>query len=240
MLIIPAIDLMNGRCVRLKQGRFDEATRYGDPLAQLAGFARAGAEWVHVVDLDGARDGARRQSRLIAELAQRAPLKIQCGGGVRSRADVETLLEASVARVVVGSTAVKAPQSVSAWIDEFGPEKICCAFDVAAGDRGFEVRVYGWTEGSGIDLNEAINAYGGTNLKHVLITDIARDGVLSGPNVALMKNVARRHLSLKAQASGGVSSLDDLAALRAAGADAAIIGRALYENCFTLEDALAG
>lgn len=107
MLIIPAIDLMNGRCVRLKQGRFDEATRYGDPLAQLAGFARAGAEWVHVVDLDGARDGARRQSRLIAELAQRAPLKIQCGGGVRSRADVETLLEASVARVVVGSTAVK-------------------------------------------------------------------------------------------------------------------------------------
>lgn len=241
MMIIPAIDLIGGRCVRLKQGRFDDATLYGDPLAQLSEFASQGAEWVHIVDLDGARDGARRQSALIGELAEKAYVKIQCGGGVRARDDVVRLLDAGASRVVVGSMAVKDVGAVIDWIGEFGAERICCAFDGAENENGaFEVRVHGWAEGAGVTLDDAISAYDQAQLAHILVTDIARDGVLTGPNISLIAGLRKRFAKLRIQASGGVSSLEDLAALRAARADAVIVGRALYEKRFTLEDALAG
>lgn len=239
MLIIPAIDLMDGRCVRLLHGDFDRATRYGDPIGQLAEFERAGAGWAHIVDLDGAKSGARRQPELIARLAASSRMQIQCGGGVRTRGDLTALFDAGVARVVVGSAAVTASAEVNRWIEEFGAEKICCAFDVRADAGGvWRVATDGWAKDAGLSLDSALTAYPEGGLKHVLVTDISRDGALTGPNVALLKSVIEKRPDLRVQASGGVSSLDDLNALAAAGADAVIIGRALYERKFTLEAAL--
>jgi phosphoribosylformimino-5-aminoimidazole carboxamide ribotide isomerase len=238
MLILPAIDLIEGRCVRLLHGRFDQATRYGDPAAQIAAFAAAGASWVHVVDLDGAKAGAPRQTALIAQLA-RAGVKLQSGGGVRTRADIELLLAAGVARVVVGSAAARDPELARLWLHEFGAERICCAFDVRGNAGGYEVATEAWREGSGVELTELLARFGDA-LIHALITDISRDGAMTGPNTELIAGVTRAYPALQVQGSGGVSCLQDLRALRQAGAAGAIVGRALYERAFTLEDALAG
>ena len=239
MLIYPAIDLRGGRCVRLAQGDFDAETRYGDPVEQACRFAEAGAEWIHVVDLDGARAGAARQSDLIAVIVEAAGVNVQCGGGVRSAEDVSALLDIGVARVVIGSAAVKRPAEVSGWIGRFGPDRICAAFDGRAGAGGFAIAAEGWTEGSGVMLNDAIERFAGAGLRHALVTDVTRDGMLSGPNTALYRDLAARFSGLAVQASGGVAALSDLRALKTAGAQAAIVGRALYENRFTLEEALA-
>lgn len=240
MLIIPAIDLQNGKCVRLAQGRFEDVTQYGDPLPQLAVFAGAGARWVHVVDLDGARLGQPAQHDAIGRLAANGAVLIQSGGGVRERAHVEALLSAGVARVVIGSAAIRRPDDVAAWIADFGLARICCAFDVREVDDGFEVVIDGWTRDGGVSLERALDFYPPGALRHILVTDISRDGVLTGPNVALMHTLARLRPDLKVQASGGVATLDDLAQLRTTGAAAAIVGRALYEKRFSLEAALAG
>ncbi len=241
MLIIPAIDLIEGRCVRLLQGRFDQATVYGDPFEQLAAFEAAGAEWVHIVDLDGAKDGARRQTSLAGRLSAASGVKIQCGGGVRRKDDLAALFDAGVARVVIGSTAVKQPEEVRHWIEEFGADKICCAFDVRIEEKGAAaVATHGWKETGETSLGDALACYPAGALKHILVTDISRDGALSGPNVALTARLVKDRGDLEIQASGGVSSLADLGALRAAGAAGAIVGKALYEARFTLEDALAG
>jgi len=239
MLIFPAIDMMGGKCVRLSLGKFDDATTYGDPAAQLAEFTAKGATWVHVVDLDGARQGKPVQHSALRALARQTDVKIQCGGGVRVREDVERLLDAGVARVVVGSAALKRPDDVRDWIAAFGAEHICCAFDVRPMRGDFEVVVHGWAEDGGATLSTALGRYPTDSLKHVLATDVSRDGVLSGPNLALMSSLAHARPDFAVQASGGVSSLDDLRALQETGAAAAIVGRALYEKRFTLEDALA-
>jgi phosphoribosylformimino-5-aminoimidazole carboxamide ribotide isomerase len=239
MLIIPAIDLKEGVCVRLMQGRFDDVTDYGDPFVRLRSFADAGATWVHIVDLDGARLGRPAQHDLIARLAGETGLKVQCGGGVRSREHVETLLSAGVARVVIGSAVVREPKNVRSWIEEFGVEKICAALDVRRDADDWEVVIHGWTAGAGVSLGGAFAEFPPNALAHILVTDVSRDGALTGPNVSLMQEIQRLRPDLTLQASGGVSSLNDLRTLRAAGAGAAIVGRALYERCFTLEAALA-
>jgi phosphoribosylformimino-5-aminoimidazole carboxamide ribotide isomerase len=239
MVIIPAIDLKGGACVRLMQGRFDQVTDYGEPFARLGDFAAAGAAWVHIVDLDGARLGAPAQHDLIARLAGDTPLHVQCGGGVRSREHIETLLDAGAARVVVGSAAIGDPAAAQDWIGEFGADRICVALDVRREADLWQVAINGWTVGSGVTLSDALDAYAPGTLLHVLVTDVSRDGALSGPNVALMKEIRSQRPDLELQASGGASTLDDLAALRDVGASAAIVGRALYEGRFTLEDALA-
>lgn len=239
MLIYPAIDIRAGRCVRLSQGDFNAETRYGDPVAQALAFADAGAQWIHVVDLDGARDGAARQRSLIAAIVGSARAKVQCGGGVRSAEDVAALLDLGVARVVAGSAAVKRPEEVCRWIERFGAERICAAFDGRAGAAGFMIAAEGWTEASGVRLDEGILRLAGAGLRHVLITDVARDGLLAGANAALYADLVQRFPGLAVQASGGVAELSDLAALKRTGAAGAIVGRALYEKRFTLEDALA-
>lgn len=239
MLIIPAIDLIGGRCVRLLRGDFDAVTEYGDPLAQIAAFANAGARWTHVVDLDGAKQKASAQRALIARLAGATDLALQVGGGVREAGDVDALLRSGVARVVIGSAAARRPADVRAWIGDFGVERICCAFDVRRNGDAFEVAVDGWTASGGLTLDAALALYPTDALRHVLITDISRDGALSGPNVDLIADIVAKRPDLVIQASGGVAQLSDLPALRAAGAGAVIIGRALYEQRFTLEQALA-
>lgn len=239
MLILPAIDMLDGRCVRLSRGQFDDATTYGDPLEQFTQFEAAGAEWVHVVDLDGAREGRPVQHAALGRLAQNTRVKIQCGGGVRQWAHVQALLDAGVSRVVIGSVAVTRPNEVRDWIASFGSECICCAFDARPVGDDFEVMMKGWTESGGATLSQALALYPPGALKHALVTDVSRDGVLGGPNVELLRAMVKSRPDLMLQASGGVSSLAEIKALHATGAAAAIVGRALYERQFTLGDALA-
>lgn len=240
MIVYPAIDLRAGVCVRLMHGRFDQVTEYDvDPSARLAAFVDEGAAWVHIVDLDGAEAGRAVQHTLIGALARGSRAKIQSGGGVRAVADVERLLDAGVARVVVGSLAVTAPETVAGWLVRFGPERLTLAFDVRVGDDGVPTpSLKGWTQAAGMDLWAALDRYPAGTLIHVLVTDVGRDGALTGPNLDLLSEVRRRRPDLKVQASGGVSSLEDLRAAETIGCDGAIVGRAIYEGRFTARQAI--
>jgi phosphoribosylformimino-5-aminoimidazole carboxamide ribotide isomerase len=234
MILYPAMDLIGGRIVRLRQGRFDEVTFYPpSPAEALAGFAAAGASWAHVVDLDGAREGRPVQHGLLAELARSSPLKLQVAGGVRSAEHVATLLDAGAARVVVGSLAVRDPAAVTALLDRFGPERITLSLDVRMIDGEPEVATHGWQENSGRSLWEVAALYPGA--RHLLLTDIGRDGMLEGPNHVLLAEAVRRLPHLAVQASGGVTSLGDLRQLTTAGA---ILGRAMWEGRLDLRGAL--
>ena len=240
MIVYPAIDLRHGVCVRLMHGRFDQVTEYDAvPAARLAAFVAEGATWVHIVDLDGAEAGRAMQHALIGELAASIDVKIQSGGGVRAVEDVERLLAAGVSRVVIGSMAVSNPVVVAGWLERFGAECLTLAFDVRVGDDGVPTpSLKGWTEAAGLDLWAALDRYSAGLLRHVLITDVGRDGALTGPNLDLLAEVIRRRPDLRVQASGGVSSLDDLTAAKGIGCDGAIIGRAIYEGRFSARDAI--
>ncbi len=238
MLLIPAIDLRNGGCVRLFQGDFGAETRYQqEPAELLARYRSFGAPWLHVVDLDGAKDGALANRAVIVELARLGGIKLQVGGGVRSASVIENLLGAGVQRVVVGSAAIETPGEVAGWIERFGPERVCLAFDVRIDADGVpKPRTRGWTEGSGISLWDALEPFSSVGLKHVLCTDIARDGALTGPNTALYRDARTRFPGLLWQASGGVRDATDLAALARVGAAAAVSGKALLEDRITPEE----
>ena len=240
MIVYPAIDLRGGKCVRLMHGRFDQVTEYDpDPIARLTAFANEGAQWVHVVDLDGAEAGRAVQHDLIGRLAATHLAHIQSGGGVRSVEDVERLLTAGVSRVVVGSLAVTKPEAVAEWLARFGPERLTLAFDVRVGENGIPTpALKGWTEAAGFDLWTAVDRYPAGTLSHVLVTDVGRDGALTGPNLDLLAEVVRRRPELKVQASGGVATLEDLKACADIGCDGAITGRAIYEGRFTVSQAI--
>jgi len=239
VIVYPAIDLKDGVCVRLMHGRFDQVTRYDEvPAARLAAFAGEAAEWVHIVDLDGAEAGRALQHGLIGELAASVAVKIQSGGGVRSEADVERLLEAGVSRVVVGSLAVTKSDEVIGWLERFGSERLTLALDVKYEDGVPVPALKGWTQSAGVDLWSVLDRYPSDLLTHVLMTDVGRDGALTGPNLDLLGEALARRPELKIQASGGVASLDDLTAARDLGCDGAIVGRAIYEGRFTVAEAL--
>ncbi len=238
MILLPAIDLLGGRCVRLAQGDFARETSYSDdPAAALAGFAAGGAEEAHLVDLDGARAGAPRQHGLFARLAGATPLRLQVAGGVRSRKHVETLLKAGVARVVIGSLALSAPATVADMLRDLGPDRITLALDVRIGDGVAMVATHGWERGSGRDIDDVLSDF--PEVRHLLVTDISRDGMLSGPNCDLMRDLATRYPTIELQASGGVATLADLPAMRATGARRAIVGKAIWENRFTVSEGVA-
>jgi phosphoribosylformimino-5-aminoimidazole carboxamide ribotide isomerase len=239
MILYPAIDLLDGRVVRLARGDFDAVTDYeSDPADIAARYADAGADWLHVVDLSGARDGTRRQTGVLRKLAA-AGLKLQTGGGVRTHEDVAALLDAGAERVVVGSLAVTSPELVLGWIEHFGAERIAAAFDVQVEAGVAWPTVSGWTKRASENLPALLKRYRRSGLSHALVTDISRDGMLTGPNTELYQTLVTTFPGIAWQASGGVSSLEDLVALKAAGADGAIIGKALYEGRFTLEEAFA-
>lgn len=234
MIVYPAMDLMRGRVVRLRQGRFDESRTYAaEPETALRRFAAAGAQWAHVVDLDGARAGEPVQPELIAQLAGAVPLRLQVGGGIRSHEHVRRLLGAGVQRVVVGSLAVREPELVRDLIAEFGAERITLALDVRVTAGEPQVALSGWTEDSGLTLWAVAERFPAA--RHLLLTDIGRDGELSGPNFELLDEAVERLPHLEVQASGGVSSLADLDRLRTAGA---IVGKAIWEGRVRLEEAL--
>lgn len=238
MRLIPAIDLKAGHCVRLLHGDFARETRYGaDPQSLLAKYRAWGAGWLHVVDLDGAKDGSLGNRALIAQLAAQHAVKLQVGGGLRDLAAVTQMLDLGAARVVIGSAAVTRAEQVRAWLGHVGAERMTLAFDVRLDDGGVpRVATHGWQQQSDLTLWNALEAFSGTALTHVLCTDVARDGALSGSNVELYREAARRHPQIQWQASGGIRDARDLHALAAAGAAAAISGKALLEELIPLED----
>jgi len=195
---------------------------------------------LHLVDLTGAKDPAKRQIPLLTTLLRGVSVPVQVGGGIRHRDDVAALLAAGATRVVVGSTAVKQPEAVKAWFTEFGADAIVLALDVRidAANRK-EVAISGWQEAAGVTLEEVISGYQSVGLKHVLCTDISRDGTLSGSNVALYKEVSDAFPDIAFQSSGGIGSLADIAALRGSGAQGVIVGRALLEDKFTVAEAIS-
>jgi phosphoribosylformimino-5-aminoimidazole carboxamide ribotide isomerase len=239
MQLIPAIDLRGGRCVRLLQGRFDAETVYAvDPLEVLDRYLALGARQIHVVDLDGAREGSQANRSAIARIAARAPAGgVQVGGGVRSRAVVDELLALGVARVVIGSVAVTAPDEVALWLRDPGAERIVLAFDVRLDEGGTpRLATHGWERQTETSLWDAVERYLPAGLQHVLCTDVARDGAMSGPNLALYAEAVRRFPGIDWQASGGVSRAADLHALAATGVAAVISGRALLEGRLVAEE----
>ena len=239
MIVIPSIDLRGGRCVRLLKGDFAAETQYDlDPLQLAARYHTLGASWLHVVDLDGARDGMLANRDMILDIARTLPaLQVQVGGGVRHRSVVADLLLAGVARVAVGSAAVETPDEVRRWMLEFGADRVCLAFDINIDANGLPLlKTRGWRESTSLSLWDALGLYLPYGLRHVLCTDIARDGALQGANVALYTEAAARFPGIQWQASGGVSSAGDLAALSRCGAAAAISGKALLEGRISTEE----
>jgi phosphoribosylformimino-5-aminoimidazole carboxamide ribotide isomerase len=238
MVLIPSIDLRGGACVRLLKGDFAAETRYELSAHELLQrYRKLGANWLHVVDLDGAREGKLGNLKLIHALARQSGLRLQVGGGVRSDDLIKDLLRHAVARVVIGSAAVERVAEVHEWLEEFGPQRICLAFDVGFNALGVpQVRTRGWQQQTALSLWDALAEYAGTPLRHVLCTDIERDGALTGPNLELYGEALRRFPHIQWQASGGIASGADLAALAACGVAAAISGKALLEERISLEE----
>jgi phosphoribosylformimino-5-aminoimidazole carboxamide ribotide isomerase len=238
MLLIPSIDLRGGRCVRLLQGDFKAETRYElEPHELLARYRQLGASWLHIVDLDAARDGTLINRTLIHRLASQRAVHLQVGGGVREPSAIEELLAHGVARVVVGSAAVERPQEVGAWLQRYGPERLCVALDVRHDGAGVpRLHTRGWQQQSALSLWDALPPLTSAGLRHVLCTDIARDGAMAGPNLTLYREALERFAGILWQASGGIARGADLAALAEAGVPAAISGKALLEERIPLEE----
>jgi phosphoribosylformimino-5-aminoimidazole carboxamide ribotide isomerase len=232
MLLIPSIDLRAGRCVRLREGDFATETAYSiEPAALAARYRALGARWLHVVDLDGAKDGLAVNTPTIMGLARDASIRLQVGGGVRRAVVIEALFSAGVARVVIGTAAVERPDEVATWLREFGAERICLAFDVRSAHGGEpQVRTEGWTRDAATSLSQAIAPFPIAGLKHVLCTDIGRDGTLRGPNIRLYRECVEQFPALRWQASGGIRDGHDLGALRRTGVAAAVTGTALLKD----------
>jgi len=240
MILIPAIDLLDGRCVRLLHGDFGQVTHYPSGAAELAEtYAEAGAKWLHVVDLAASRDGADADTMALFRLLGQAPQQVQTGGGVRKADDISKRLQAGAARVVVGSLSVTDSPRFAGWLTQFGADSLVAALDVRIDDDGVPwPRIHGWTDRGDRDMWQVLDELVAGGLKHLLCTDISRDGALSGPNVELYSDITRRYPELQLQASGGVSGLDDLRRLRPTGASGVITGKALLEKRFSVNEAL--
>jgi phosphoribosylformimino-5-aminoimidazole carboxamide ribotide isomerase len=240
MKIYPAIDIRDGKVVRLKQGRFEDMTVYADdPLEVARDFERQGARLLHVVDLDAAKAGFPIQLRTLEALARGTSLEIQAGGGIRSLDDAARVLEFGMDRVVIGSLAVMQPKIFKKILKALGADRVTLGLDLQADEDGtFYVAISGWQEQSRIKAADLLDPLLDEGLQQVLCTDIARDGMLEGPNHSLYQYLANTYPSLSFLASGGVRNASDLRTLQRDGAGGAIIGRALYEGRLSLEEAL--
>lgn len=238
MEVIPAIDLLGGRCVRLHQGDFARVTEYErDPLELAAAYRAAGARRLHVVDLDGARTGSPANSAIIGALAAGSGLAVQAGGGIRTQTRLEALLAAGAERVVIGSVAVGDPRSVIEWIDAHGAERVVLAFDVSLQEGRDPVALtHGWQEASGESLWNLLESYLTAGARHFLCTDVGRDGTLTGPNVGLYAECVRRFPQARLIASGGIAGAADLPLLAATGVAGVVTGKALLDGRLTLEE----
>lgn len=238
MRLIPAIDLRAGRCIRLLQGEFEKETVYRDDAVQLAvEYRDLGADWLHVVDLDGAKGEGQDNRALLVELAAVEGLRLQVGGGIRDATFAAELLSRGVERLVVGSLAVTQPQELVRWLQRFGPDKVVLALDVRLDQGGVPmIATHGWRRQSELSLWTLLERFNDHGLIHVLTTDIGRDGALSGPNLGLYQEALKRYPHIDWQASGGIRDGADLEALSALGLAAAISGRALLEKRLTAKE----
>lgn len=240
-MIIPALDLIDGKVVRLHQGDYAKQRDYDDnPLTRYQQYEKDGAKLLHLVDLTGAKDPSARQIPLLKKLVACVNVPVQVGGGIRTEDDVKSLLDAGASRVVIGSTAVSQPEMVKTWFEHYGADAIVLALDVRIDKQGKKwVAVSGWQENSLYTLEDIIKLYQSVGLKHVLCTDISRDGTLAGSNVELYKEISQRFPDILFQASGGIGDLQDIADLPASGVAGIIVGRALLEGKFTLKEAIS-
>jgi len=238
MQVIPAIDLQAGKCVRLFQGDFDQCTEYSDdPVAVAQKFQGMGFACLHIVDLDGARSGRQDNLEIVAAIARESNLAIQLGGGVRDEKTILSWLDAGVTRIIIGSAAVTYPESVRDWCRQFGADRIVLALDVRLEDSEVpRLTTHGWTRTTDITLWQCVDNFQAVGLRHVLCTDVSRDGAMSGPNAGLYAEFVGRYPTIQLQASGGVRHIGDLTRLRSIGADSAITGRALLEGQITEQE----
>jgi phosphoribosylformimino-5-aminoimidazole carboxamide ribotide isomerase len=241
LILFPAIDVKDGRCVRLEQGDFDRATTFADdPAEQAIVWEKAGASFIHVVDLDGAREGTGRNEPVVAKIAASVSIPIQVGGGIRCMADAEKKLALGVARIILGTAAVRDPDFVREAVRVYGGDKIVVGVDAKNG----RVAVQGWGELSEIEADELCARIRDIGIRSVVYTDIAKDGMMAGPNLAATRKIVElgnfgEFGELGVIASGGIASLSDLRAVRDIGAVGAIIGKALYRGAIDLKEAIA-
>jgi phosphoribosylformimino-5-aminoimidazole carboxamide ribotide isomerase len=235
--IIPAIDLQDGKCVRLFQGEFDKTTQYSaDPTAIAREFTAMNVETLHIVDLDGARSGKPLNNTIVTAITQETTINVQLGGGIRHRNDVAHWLKLGVSRCVIGSVAIDDPQTVLAWIEEFGTQAMVLALDVRLIDNTPTLTTHGWTNATGTSLWDCLDRYYRSGCRQVLCTDVERDGAMTGPNFVLYRDIMGRYPELQLQASGGVRHIRDLEQLRELGVPAAITGRALLDGAISAQE----
>jgi len=232
MEIIPAIDIINGKCVRLTKGDYAQQKVYNDnPVEVAKQFEDAGIKRLHMVDLDGAKAGKIVNLKVLEAVSAATNLVIDFGGGVKKIADVGNIIDAGAAIVTIGSLAVKHPELLEEWLLEFGPEKFLVGADVL--DE--KIKISGWLEDGGIDIYTFIGKMLALGVQNIFCTDISKDGVLQGPSIDLYKKIMEEHPEVNLIASGGVSNINDVAQLKEIGCSGAIIGKAIYEGKITLE-----
>lgn len=226
ILLIPAIDLIDGRCVRLSQGDYDTKKEYGDPVEMALRMEDMGVRRLHLVDLDGAKSRHVVNDRVLRDICRRTSLTVDFGGGIKTEDDLEKVFDAGAAMATAGSIAVTDPESVGLWIERYGAERIVLGADVRDG----KISINGWKEDSALELMPFLEGYRKQGLQHVLCTDISKDGMLQGPNTALYKSIMAQWPDCRLIASGGVSSKEDIRALDEAGIPAVVFGKAIYEG----------
>lgn len=237
-MLIPALDLISGKVVRLYKGDYTKAQSYDiDALAKFKAYEGEGARWIHLVDLDGAKEPQKRQIALIKSLCASAKASVQVGGGIRSKEEIKALLDAGASRVVIGSLAIHNPQLCIEILREFPAHQICLALDVVPKGSEFIIAVNAWQDESDKKLLEVIEFYAEHGLRHILCTDISKDGTMSGANLRLYKLLSEVFPSIEIQASGGVNSLADLQSLKGI-CSGVIVGKALLDGVFSVKEGI--
>lgn len=233
MQVIPAIDIINGKCVRLTQGDYSSVRIYNEnPLETAKKFEDAGLQRLHLVDLDGAKSGAVKNWKVLESVASRTSLQIDFGGGIKMQKDVEIVLECGASWATVGSIAVKDETTFVNWLNRFGAAKFLLGADV----KNEKIAVAGWLETTDVWIYDFIRKYIARGIHQIFCTDVSKDGLLEGPAIGLYSNILKEFPDLNFMASGGVSSMADLEELAAIGCKGAIVGKAIYENRITLDD----
>lgn len=236
MHIIPAIDLIGGKCVRLTQGDYQQVKEYNDdPLAVARQYEAAGLNRLHLVDLDGAKQRKIINLPVLERIAGQTSLRVDFGGGVQSDEDMQAAFAAGAKQITGGSIAVRNPQMFERWIQEWGSERIILGADV----RDREIAIGGWQEGGGVELMPFLRRYTGLGIQYVICTDVSKDGLLQGPSLQLYQEILHEFPGLKLIASGGVATLDDLQQLRDLGCWGCIVGKAIYEDRISIEELAA-
>ena len=230
--LIPAIDIINGQCVRLTKGDYDQKTVYGKPLDMALEFERLGFERLHVVDLDGAKSKHIVNDRVLREITSSTKLTVDFGGGIKTSEDIDKAFNSGAQMVTIGSIAVTHPQLFTWWLQKYGPDRIILGADV----RNGKISINGWKEDSTEDLLSFLKKYIKAGVKNVLCTEISKDGTLAGPAIELYSKVMETYPELHLIASGGVSSIDDIKALDKAGIPAVVFGKAIYEGRIDLQE----